>query len=119
MLVVNTSDVKAAQTTGPMLGEGISFRQLLVNEKMPGSGGYQVAVVNFNPGARLSFHTHTAEQIIYCTQGAGIIGTEDQEYPMTPGMVLIVPPGVSHWHGATDTSPFTHFAVFKGEGKAK
>ena len=119
MLVVKASDVKAEQTTGGMLAQGVCFRQLLVNEKMAGSGGYQVAVVNYNPGARLAFHTHAAEQVIYCTEGAGVLATEDKEYSMTPGMVVIVPPGVRHWHGATDTTPFTHFAVFKGEGQPK
>jgi len=119
VLIVKASEVAAEQTTGNMLAQGITYRQLLVNEKMPGSGGYNAAVVNYNPGARLAFHTHTAEQIIYCTEGAGIIATEDKEYHMTPGMVIIVPPGIRHWHGATDNTPFTHFAVFKGEGQTK
>jgi quercetin dioxygenase-like cupin family protein len=119
MLVVNAKDVKADLTVGGMLGQGIIFRQALVNDKMAGSGGYGIAVVSYNPGARLSFHTHTGEQIIYCLEGAGIIATADKEYHMTPGTVIVVPPGVSHWHGATDTTPFTHLAVYKGEAAPK
>jgi quercetin dioxygenase-like cupin family protein len=114
MLVVKASDVKADYTSGPMQGEGVSFRQLLISDKAPGSGGYSCAIVNFNPGARLAFHTHPAEQVIYCTEGAGVIATEDKEYSMTPGTVIIIPPGVKHYHGATANTPFTHFAVFKG-----
>ena len=115
MIVVKSSDVEAvADAEGnPMVAQGPVYRQQLIDAKT--SRGFGALLVTFSPAARLNFHTHPAEQILYITDGKGIIATKDKEYMVTPGMVVFIPPGEVHWHGATNDSSFTHFAIYKGE----
>ena len=113
MIIVKSSDVKAAESTEAIVKQGKIFRQLLIDEKM--GQGVQAAIVTFNPGARLNFHTHKHEQVLYITEGTGIVATEEEEHIVTQGTVILIPPGVNHWHGATKDSWFTHVAVFRGD----
>ncbi len=113
MIIVNSSDVKAVESTESIVKQGMVFRQLLIDEKM--GQGVQVAVVTFNPGARLNFHTHKHEQVLIVTEGTGIVATEKEEHVVSQGAVVLIPPGENHWHGATKDSWFTHIAVFRGD----
>ncbi len=113
MIIVNSSDVKAGESTEEIVKQGKVFRQLLIDEKT--GNGVQAAIVTFNPGARLNFHTHKHEQVLYVTEGKGIVATEEKEYVVTQGTVVLIPPGENHWHGATPDSWFTHVAVFRGD----
>jgi quercetin dioxygenase-like cupin family protein len=73
-----------------------------------GSAGH----VTFEPGARSAWHTHPAGQALIVTAGTGWIqewGGERRE--MKPGDVVWIPPGVTHWHGATATNAMRHIAI--------
>jgi len=117
MIVINSSDVEAvANKEGdPMVAKGPVYMRRLIDPNM--AGGSSVLLVTFGRGARLNFHTHTAEQFLYITEGKGIIATEKEEQVVTPGTLVIIPPGEVHWHGATEDSSFTHFAMCRGETK--
>lgn len=68
--------------------------------------------VTFEPGARTNWHTHPLGQTVIVTAGLGwarIEGERRQE--IRPGDIVWFPPGVRHWHGATDTSAMTHLAI--------
>ena len=68
--------------------------------------------VTFEPGARTAWHTHPLGQTVIVTSGLGwarLEGEEKQE--IRPGDIVWFPPGVRHWHGATDQSPMTHIAI--------
>lgn len=68
--------------------------------------------VTFEPGARTAWHTHPLGQTVIVTSGCGwacIEGEPRQE--IRPGDIIWFPPGVRHWHGATETTAMTHFAV--------
>jgi len=68
--------------------------------------------VTFLPGARSNWHTHPAGQVLIVTEGTGWVQEENQEKQvMQPGDVVWCPPGVKHWHGATDTTSVTHYAI--------
>ncbi|MES1944465.1 putative double-stranded beta-helix domain-containing protein [Salinisphaera sp. PC39] len=83
----------------PLFSAGDSFR----------SNG---ASVTFLPGARSHWHTHPAGQVLIVTEGTGWVQAEDGEKRiMRPGDVIRTPPGVKHWHGATDTNAVTHLAI--------
>jgi quercetin dioxygenase-like cupin family protein len=77
-------------------------------------------IVTFEPGARTAWHTHPLGQTLIVTAGAGWIqqwGGPIQE--MKQGDVVWIPPGVKHWHGATETTGMTHMAIAEGlEGTA-
>jgi quercetin dioxygenase-like cupin family protein len=71
----------------------------------------QVVLVRFAPGARNRLHSHSSEQILIVTEGIGIVATKDQEHTVTPGVVIFIPPGEEHWHGATNDLPFAHLSI--------
>jgi quercetin dioxygenase-like cupin family protein len=78
------------------------------NESMPVSAGY----VTFEPGARSAWHTHPAGQRLIVTAGVGL--TQEWGGPIVEiraGDVVLCPPGVKHWHGASPHSAMTHIAV--------
>lgn len=68
--------------------------------------------VTFSPCARSAWHTHPAGQTLIVTAGTGWVqewGGHKQQ--INPGDVIWTPPGVKHWHGATDTETMTHIAI--------
>ncbi len=111
MLVINSNDVQAVETRDEIVGKGPVYRKALIDTK--DTQGFGVLLVTFAPGARLNFHTHTFEQILYVTEGKGIVATRDKEYTVTPGAVIYIMPGEAHWHGATRDSSFAHIAIQK------
>ena len=71
--------------------------------------------VTFEPGCRNNWHIHHARsgggQLLICTAGEGWYQEEGKEaVSLTPGMVVYVPAGVRHWHGAKKDSWFAHIA---------
>ena len=117
MIVVNSSDVEAIvnKEGDPMIAKGPVYRKTIRDANA--SEGPGVLLVTFAPGAKLGFHTHSVEQILYVTEGKGVIATRDKEYVVTPGMAVFIPAGEDHMHGATEDSSFTHLALYKGETK--
>ncbi|MFC0338866.1 Cupin domain protein [Kushneria avicenniae] len=76
--------------------------------------------VTFAPGARSNWHTHPAGQTLVVTDGVGWIQEEGGEkHVIKAGDVIWTPPGVKHWHGASDTHSMTHIAIQdKADGSA-
>ncbi len=68
-------------------------------------------MVKFDAGIKNIYHTHTNEQVLFITDGKGIVATEDEEGIATPGMLFYIPAGERHWHGAADDSSFAHIAI--------
>ena len=69
-------------------------------------------LVTFEPGARTAWHPHPLGQRLIVTAGCGCVQQWDQ--PMTeirPGDVVVIPPHVKHWHGATKTTGMSHIAI--------
>ncbi|MBF9220634.1 cupin domain-containing protein [Hymenobacter ruricola] len=89
---------------------GVAFATLVV-----ASGGPTDCVVGdvtFEPGARNHWHSHPAGQILVVTNGAGYYQEKGQPARLLrPGDAVSIAPGVVHWHGATATSLFTHYAI--------
>ena len=72
---------------------------------------YNLASVGFGAGGPTKFHAHTSDQILYVTEGAGIVADERQEIEIKPGDTAWIPAGERHWHGATPDSSFTHISL--------
>lgn len=86
-------------------------------------GSVTVSNVTFEPGCRNHWHIHHGtdeggDQILICTAGSGWYQAEGQQpVSMTPGVVIRVPAGTKHWHGAKADSWFSHLAfITPGEG---
>lgn len=68
--------------------------------------------VTFEPGARTAWHTHPFGQTLIVTSGSGWARIEGEAREnINPGDIVWFPPGVRHWHGATDTTAMTHIAI--------
>jgi quercetin dioxygenase-like cupin family protein len=68
--------------------------------------------VTFSPCARSAWHTHPAGQTLIVLSGTGWVQEWGQaKQPLHPGDVVWTPPGVKHWHGATDATTMTHIAI--------
>ena len=92
---------------------GQSYLRPLVQ---PGSSAVFLANVTFEPGCRNNWHIHHATkgggQLLICTAGEGWYQEEGKPaVNLTPGMVIVIPPNVKHWHGAKVDSWFSHIAV--------
>lgn len=70
------------------------------------------ALVSFEPGARTAWHSHPHGQTLIITAGTGYV--QDWGGPrreVREGDVIWTPPGVKHWHGATQTTAMAHLAL--------
>ncbi|MFF5139669.1 cupin domain-containing protein [Streptomyces sp. NPDC013157] len=75
-----------------------------------------IALVRFTPGARTHWHSHANGQILYITDGVGLVGTRDGDVVrVSAGQTVKCPPGEEHWHGGTDTTLMAHLAMVAGE----
>lgn len=92
---------------------GKSFLNPLTEQ---GASNVFLANVTFEPGCRNNWHIHHADkgggQILICTAGEGWYQEEGKEaVSLKPGMVITIPAGVKHWHGAKVDSWFSHITV--------
>ncbi|MER7931551.1 MULTISPECIES: cupin domain-containing protein [unclassified Streptomyces] len=74
------------------------------------------ALVRFTPGARTNWHSHANGQVLYVTDGTGLVGTRDGGVVRVgAGQTVKCPPGEEHWHGGTDTTLMAHIAMVVGD----
>ena len=107
MKIVKVDKAKAKES------ESKIFRGKVTIQSLTGESedDLRSAMVNFSRGAVNVFHTHTFDQILFVTEGKGIVATEQEEVTVTPGTFIIIPAGEKHWHGATKDSAFSHLFV--------
>lgn len=96
--------------------DGQSYLNMLTTE------GVSIGNVTFEPGCRNHWHIHHADkgggQILLVTDGNGWFQEWGKEArALKEGDVVIIPPGVKHWHGATKDDWFAHLSIeVPGEG---
>jgi quercetin dioxygenase-like cupin family protein len=114
MKIVKVSDVKMRDdSSNPIFRGKVEIQELVTSLQ-----GFRVTQVNFSPGARNIMHAHTFDQVLYVTEGKGILADEKTETVVTPGTLIFIPAGEKHWHGAVAASRFAHIAVMPpGETK--
>ena len=80
-----------------------------------------VVNVTFEPGCRNNWHIHHgAHQILICVSGRRWYQEWGKEpIALLPGMVIDVPEGVKHWHGAQKDSWFQHLTTHVKTGGAE
>ena len=79
--------------------------------------GFSSGAVTFLPGARSNWHSHPHGQTLVVTSGIGWTQAEGEaRVTINAGDVVWCPPGIRHWHGASDSSAMTHLAIQEAEG---
>lgn len=95
--------------SAPIFSGNVSVRGIV------GGHGYSdltSAEVEFTPNARSAWHTHPRGQLLIVTKGSGLVQEWGKEAKsMKAGQVVWTPAGVKHWHGATDKTSVTHYAI--------
>ncbi len=108
MRLLHPDVASAVRDTSPIF-VGEVMRQNLVAEG--DAALLRVTAVTFHAGARNKLHRHTTDQVLVVTEGRGIVATEDEEFRVTAGDVVLVPAGERHWHGAEPGEDFTHLSI--------
>lgn len=104
---------RGGQIGGPETFTGTVFVAPVFGPKM---NDVSAGEVTFLPGARSAWHTHPVGQYLIVTSGTGWYQEEGQEKQvMRTGDVIFAPAGVNHWHGATASTPVTHYAIQAAE----
>jgi quercetin dioxygenase-like cupin family protein len=111
MKILDLNNIETKDVTGqPLFTGGKVSTQALLEEEFK-SSKIQIVNVKFAKGARNKFHTHTEKQVLFVTEGKGVVADRKKEYSLTPGMAVIVPAGEEHWHGAAKDSTFAHLSI--------
>lgn len=71
---------------------------------------FSVGSVHFHPGSRNAWHS-AAGQMLHCTDGVGLVVTDDDVVVLRPGVTVWTPPNQRHWHGAAPNRQMTHLAM--------
>jgi quercetin dioxygenase-like cupin family protein len=71
--------------------------------------------VLFEPGARTDWHHHPGGQTLYVASGAGYVrNVRGETASISAGDVVSIPPGETHWHGASAGSFMMHLSLTTG-----
>ena len=94
----------------PMGKPNTDYAQYFIGHSYIAPMGGDMVNVTFEPGCRNNWHIHHGMvQVLVCVYGRGWY----QEWgkpavPLTEGMVIAIPEGVKHWHGAAKDSWMQH-----------
>ena len=108
MLVIRSDPSQATPVQGALFRGDVTRTPLVGDEQ---SKQVTVGVVSFAPGGRNVFHVHSFDQVLYITEGEGIVATEAGEQRVQAGDLAFIPAGEKHWHGAAARAAMTHLTV--------
>jgi quercetin dioxygenase-like cupin family protein len=114
MKVIKVSQITKEPHSGKLFTGTVTMQPIIGKEL---SRDLLITKVNFGPGVRNKFHTHSLEQVLIVTKGKGIVATEKERITVVPGDVIFIPPGEKHWHGAAQGSKFSHLYVMSPGSK--
>lgn len=113
------TNINMKEKTEPVLGLGDIVTENFTGEAwlrmlsaQPETYDCTIYNVTFAPSTRNYWHAHSDGQILICTEGVGCFQEKDKPaQQLKPGMVVHIPAGVVHWHGAMPDSRFTHIGI--------
>jgi quercetin dioxygenase-like cupin family protein len=73
--------------------------------------GVQIGAVFFSAGSRTRPHTHPVDQILFVTEGEGVLAFADERRLIRAGDWARIPAETWHWHGATNASDMCHVSI--------
>ena len=114
MKVIKKIQITKEPSKSPLFTGPVTMQQIIGTDL---SKNFSIRQVNFSPGVRNKFHSHSGEQILIVTEGKGIVATDKEEITVGPGDVIFFPAGEKHWHGAVKGSTFSHIYVQSPDSK--
>jgi 4-carboxymuconolactone decarboxylase len=107
MKVMRTSEIDAKERSGGLFRGKVTVQSVLDAD----DSSLRTNLINFHEGAVNVFHIHDYDQVLYVTEGEGIIATEKEEIRISKGDFVVIPAGEKHWHGAAPGENFSHIAI--------
>ena len=92
-----------------------AYAQYFIGNSYLADVGGGIHNVTFEPGCRNNWHIHHKQvQVLVCVSGRGWYQEWGKEaVELKPGVVIAIPEGVKHWHGATADSWMQHLTYHK------
>jgi quercetin dioxygenase-like cupin family protein len=106
--VVRTGDTPEIPATAPIFVGTVHSRPLIDAATNP---AVSVTLVRFSEGGRNRRHIHSVDQVLYVTEGEGIVASDQQENRVTTGDIVHIPAGEIHWHGAVPGGMMAHLSI--------
>lgn len=108
-VLIQSSQVSGIKGDSKIFSGDVSITPLF--EKTPFQA-FSGGLVEFSKNARSAWHIHPAGQTLIVLSGTIISQVESGEvFIAKKGDVIICPPNVRHWHGATNTQSGSHIAI--------
>ena len=104
------TDVVCAQSPWPVGEPNTAYAQYFIGNSYLARMDGGMANVTFEPGCRNNWHIHHNQvQVLVCVSGRGWYQEWGKEpVSLVPGVVIAIPEGVKHWHGAAADSWMQH-----------
>lgn len=83
-----------------------------------GTEGMSISFVSFPPGIRRPWSSHDQDQYVWTLGGRGVIASENRDIELEPGMMIFIPAGLRHQHGAAEGEGFTQLSIIGGKGRS-
>ena len=92
-----------------------AYAQYFIGNSYLADVGGGIHNVTFEPGCRNNWHIHHKQvQVLVCVSGRGWYQEWGKEaVELKPGVVIAIPEGVKHWHGAAADSWMQHLTYHK------
>ena len=92
-----------------------AYSQYFIGNSYLADVGGGIHNVTFEPGCRNNWHIHHKQvQVLVCVAGRGWYQEWGKEaVELKPGVVIAIPEGVKHWHGAAADSWMQHLTYHK------
>ena len=114
-----SQEITRAGSQAASVGPAETFTGTALIEPVFGLDGdrdFSMGEVTFLPSARSHWHSHPRGQTLVVTGGTGWTQAEGgTRSTINAGDMVWCPPGVRHWHGATDTTAISHLAIDTAE----
>jgi quercetin dioxygenase-like cupin family protein len=99
----------------PVKGPAASFTGEVTLDQLavPGEPArVRVGHVRFAPGARTAWHRHPFGQVLFVTEGSGLVQARGGPVEsISAGDTVRTAPDEWHWHGAGPTTALAHIAI--------
>ncbi|HXU24629.1 MAG TPA: cupin domain-containing protein [Tepidiformaceae bacterium] len=107
MNVIRRSETSEVTANNPIFTGTVSMRSMVSAD----ASQVGANIVHFHDGARTKRHTHTADQVLYITEGQGTVGDATGDSNVEAGDIVHIPAGEVHWHGAQPGHDMAHLAI--------
>ena len=106
MKVVRKGDSAEVPATAPIFVGTVHSRPMITRDM---DEAVTVTLVRFSDGGKNKRHTHTADQILYITEGNGIVASESYEHHVEAhgrafGAIGATPPAATRRAGEADAA---------------